>query len=59
MKLKALTYYSNKMMAVKPNQVFEVDEQTGQYLIKTFPNWFEVISDQKKRKGRKKKEDTK
>lgn len=47
MKLKALTFYANKMMTVKPNQIIEVDENMGTYLIKTFPDWFEVIEETK------------
>ena len=47
MKLKALTFYANKMMTVRPNQIIEVDENMGTYLIKTFPDWFEVIEETK------------
>lgn len=47
MKLKALTFYANKMMTIRPNQIIEVDENMGTYLIKTFPDWFEVIEETK------------
>ena len=55
MKLKALRHYSNKMMTVKPGQVFDVDEEMGQYLTKTFPDWFEKVKEGEK-KGEKKEE---
>ena len=51
MKLKALRHYSNKMMTVKPGQVFDVDEEMGQYLTKTFPDWFERV--EKVKEGQK------
>jgi len=55
MKIKLLTdFYANTKIVLKgKGNIFDVEDDMGKYLIKTFPNWFEEVKVETKEKKMK------